>query len=63
MLYLDALAWKAKELGTSYGKLCVALTPAEAEAAVAEYKALCRRRQEEENLRLRQAKERKSKKK
>ena len=63
MLYLDALAWKARELGMSYGKLSAALTPEEAEAAAAEYRELCRRRQEEEELRLRQAKERRLKKK
>ena len=63
MLYLDALAWKARELGMSYGKLSVALTPEETEAVAAEYRELRRRRQEEEELRLRQAKERRSKKK
>ena len=63
MLYLEALAWKARERGISYGKLSVALTPEEAEAAVTEYRKLCRRRQDEEELRLRQAKEGRSKKK
>ena len=63
MLYLDALAWKANQLGTTYGKLSAALTPEEAEAAVAEYRAMCCERREEEELRLRRSKEKRAGKK
>lgn len=54
---LEALAWRASELGTSYGKLSAALTSQQIKEVAAEYLKMCRKRQEQEQRRLQQARE------
>lgn len=57
---LDAVCWKAAELGISYGRLSVQLTDAETAKIYAEYEALCQERREQERQRLEAARKTKN---
>lgn len=52
---LDAVCWKARQLGISYGKLSARLTEAELADVYAEYEKILLERQELERLRLEHA--------
>lgn len=53
---IDALAWHAKRVGTSYGKLTAKLTSEEIQEIYSEYMEMIRKRQEEERIRIEKSK-------
>lgn len=56
---IDALAWHAMRTGTSYGKLSATLTSEAIQRIYAEYEEMVRNRQEEERIRIENAKSKK----
>ena len=66
-LKLNAIAWKAKSAGQSYGVFSVTLSEKDKEQIYMEYEQMLENRKEEENMRLEQARlkqaEQKAKKK
>lgn len=52
MLQLETLAWKANQMGISYGKLGTLLTPQQIESYIEEYLEYRRKMQIQEQLRL-----------
>lgn len=56
-LKLNALAWKAKYVGQSYGVFCVSLSEEDKEQIYLEYELLLEKRRQEEDERLQRAKE------
>lgn len=51
-LKLNAIAWKAKSAGQSYGKFSVYLSEEDKEQIYMEYEQMLEKRKEEENTRL-----------
>lgn len=51
-LKLNAIAWKAKSAGQSYGNFFVSLSKKDKEQIYLEYEQMLERRKEEENARL-----------
>lgn len=62
-LKLNAIAWKAKSAGKSYGKFSVSLSEKDKEQIYMEYEQMLERRKEEENARLELARANQAKKK
>lgn len=60
---LDALVWKAKQLGISYGELSAQLSNSENEHIYDEYVKVVEARRQEEKMRLEQARQQLAKKK
>ena len=60
---LDALVWKAKQLGISYGELSAQLSNGETEHIYGEYVKVVEERRQEEKMRLEQARLQNAKKK
>lgn len=54
-LKLNAIAWKAKSAGKSYGVFSVTLSEKDKEQIYMEYEQMLEIRKEEENMRLEQA--------
>ena len=54
-LKLNAIAWKAKSAGQSYGVFSVSLSEKDKEQIYMEYEQMLKIRKEEENMRLEQA--------
>lgn len=54
-LKLNAIAWKAKSAGQSYGVFSVSLSEKDKEQIYMEYEQMLEIRKEEENMRLEQA--------
>ena len=53
-LKLNAIAWKAKTVGKSYGMFCVALSERDKERIYLEYEQMLYTRKNDENRRLEQ---------
>lgn len=51
-LKLNAIAWKAKNAGQSYGMFSIALSEEDKEQIYMEYEQMLERRKDEENIRL-----------
>ena len=62
-LKLDAIAWKAKSAGKSYGVFSVTLSEKDKEQIYMEYEQMLENRKEEENARLELARVKQAEKK
>lgn len=62
-LKLNAIAWKAKSVGQSYGKFSVYLSEKDKEQIYMEYEQMLEKRKEEENTRLELARAKQAEKK